>query len=108
MIFIFLYIEYIMMLRKNAILEALEYLGLASINDTTSILPIDIFENFPIITAANLRTAFNYDHLPITTVEDKMQLINRILSQHYGMIIDSIKKIDDINVEGYRLETIRI
>jgi hypothetical protein len=95
------------MSRNNAITETLSCLGLKSVHDTTTILPVDVFEKFPIITAATLRTAFNYDQLPIATAEAKFQLINRVLTQHYGMIIDSIKKIDDIDTEGYRLENLR-
>ena len=84
-------------------------LGLTSFQDYVTVLPLDVFSkvNVDTVQKALELYKFNYTNL-VNTEESKFEYINRILMLKFSVFIDSIKDMDSLDVEGYRLEPLQV
>lgn len=90
-------------------MDIISELGLTSFQDYVTVLPLDVFSkvNVDTVQKALELYKFNYTNL-VNTEESKFEYINRILMLKFSVFIDSIKDMDSLDVEGYRLEPLQV
>lgn len=112
----------------QTLVAILNAIGINSLEDTTSIAPVDCFENLSQDLVLKLATDYRLSYvLPDNVVGDpnkegiveikldaerKLELVNRVLELKHGMILDSLKDNDndpkdigtDRELKGYKLE----
>ena len=112
----------------QTLVAVLNVIGINSLEDTTSIAPVDCFENLSQDLVLKLATDYRLSYvLPDNVVGDpnkegiveikldaerKLELVNRVLELKHGMILDSLKYNDndpkdigtDRELKGYKLE----
>ncbi len=83
----------------------LSALGVKDINDYSTIIDKHAFENINIEYVRNLLEEYSMSHKNLRdTEESKFEHINLVLMFKFERVIDSIKLLDDVNMEGFRLE----
>lgn len=78
----------------------LQALGFQSINDFTTIVPLNVFDTLDVKLITDCADAHQISH---SEPFDKFILVNRILQLRYGKFIDDTKKLDELP-DGFRIE----
>jgi len=101
----------------KTLLEILQKIGVKSLEDRISVAPVDCFENLDGDIVIRLVTEYRLSYVVPNErldAERKLEIVNRVLELRHGLILDSVKEVDnkseDIGTNrqicGYRLEVL--